>query len=191
MGIHIADQLGIVSVPPVFRWVLPGYLALDLHTVQLLVEHDILELRVVLEDQSDVVEVVLQHRGAGFVLETLLPVGILAAGEIRLCVRHSFVCRQQLYLILLHGELAHRLVRRFFIQISKAMDADDVKGVAQLEVSRVFGVVAIDEFVFLDFHTRHAGGFNQMPAVFVVSRLIDVGEKCLQRLADGIISAIE
>ena len=79
MGIHIADQLGIVSVPPVFRWVFPGYLALDLHTVQLLIEHDVLELRVVLEDQRDIVEVILQHCGAGFVLKMLLPVGILTA----------------------------------------------------------------------------------------------------------------
>ena len=30
-----------------------------------------------------------------------------------------------------------------------------------------------------------------MPAVFVVGRLIDIGEECLQRLADGIIGAVE
>ena len=136
-------------------------------------------------------EVVLQHRGAGFVLETLLPVGILASGEIRLGIRHSFACRQQLYLILLHGELAHRLIRRFFVQIAKAVGADDVKGVAQLEVSRVFGVVAVDELVLLDLHARHAGGCDQVPAVLIVGRLIDVGEKRLQRLADGIIGAVE
>ena len=155
MGIHIADKLCVVSVPPVLGRVLPGYLALDLHAVQLLVEYDVLEQRVVLEDQRDVMKVVLQHRGAGFVLETLLPVGILAAGEIRLGIRHPFGCRQQLYLILLHGELAHRLVRRLFVQISKAVGADDVKGVAQLEVSRVFGVVAVYKFAaLLDLHTR-------------------------------------
>ena len=191
MGIHIADQLGIVSVPPVFGWVLPGHLALDLHAVQLLVKYDILELWVVLEDERDVVEVVFQNCRAGFVLETLLPVGILAAGEIRLGIRHPFACRQQLYLILLHGELAHRLVRRFFVQISKAVDTDDVKGVAQLEVSRVFGMVAVDELVLLDLYARHAGGCDQVPAVLIVGRLIDIGEKCLQRLADGIIGAVE
>ena len=71
------------------------------------------------------------------------------------------------------------------------MGADDVKGVAQLEVSRVFGVVAVYEFIFLNLHARHTGGCDQVPAVLIVGRLIDIGEKCLQRLADGIISAVE
>ena len=59
MGVHIADQLCVIGVPPILGRVLPGYLALDFHAVQLLVEHDILELRVILEDERDVVEVVL------------------------------------------------------------------------------------------------------------------------------------
>ena len=59
MGVHIADQLCVIGVPPILGRVLPGHIALDLHAVQLLVEHDILELRIVLEDERDVVEVVL------------------------------------------------------------------------------------------------------------------------------------
>ncbi len=115
MRIHITDKLGIVGIPPIFRRMLPWDRAFNLHAVQLLVEYDILELRVVLEDQRDVVEIVLQHRGARFVLKTLLPVGILAAGEIRLGIRHFFACRQQLHFILLHGEVAHCLVSRLFL----------------------------------------------------------------------------
>ncbi len=55
------------------------------------------------------------------------------------------------------------------------MNADDIKCVTQLEVCRVLGMVAVDELLLLDLHTGHTAGFNQMPAVLVIGRLIYIG----------------
>ena len=54
------------------------------------------------------------------------------------------------------------------------MDADDVKGVAEFEVCRVFRMVAVDELVVLDLHAGNAAGLDQMPAVRIVGRLINI-----------------
>ena len=121
----------------------------------------------------------------------LLPVDILAAGEICLRTGCSLACRQHLHLVLLHGKLAHGLIGGFVVQIPEAMDADDVKGVAHLQVRRVFGMVAVNKLILLDLYASHTGGCNQMPAALVIGRLIHIREKCLQRLADRIIGTVE
>src|SRR5699024_8325838 len=113
----------------------------------------------------------------------LLPVDILAAGENRLRTGWSLACLEHLRLVLLHGKLAHGLIGGFVVQIPEAMDADDVKGVAHLQVRRVFGMVAVNKLILLALYASHTGGCNQMPAALVIGRLIHIREKCLQRLA--------
>ena len=51
MGIYIADELGVIGIPPELGGVVPGYFPLNLHPVQELVEHHALEVGVVFQDE--------------------------------------------------------------------------------------------------------------------------------------------
>ena len=63
MGIHIADKLGIIRIPPEFRGVPPRHIALDLHAVQKLIEHQRFQERVVHEDHGEVLQRVFYLAG--------------------------------------------------------------------------------------------------------------------------------
>ncbi len=192
VGIHIADKLGIVRIAPVFGGMLPRDFAFDLHTVKLLVEYDVFEVWVILENERDVVKVILQNRRAGFVLESRLPVHIgIVIREVSVCLLYTFLGNEQLDLFITHSKFAHFTKRFLFIVIAKQMDADDIKGIAKFEVCRVFGMVAVDEFIILDLHAGHAAGCDKMPAVFIVGRLINIRQKCLQREGYGIVHTVE
>lgn len=56
VGVHIADELGIVHIPPEPGRMVPGHLALDLHAVRQLVEHDAHEVFVIFQDKQDIME---------------------------------------------------------------------------------------------------------------------------------------
>ena len=71
------------------------------------------------------------------------------------------------------------------------MDPDDVVRVAQPQVGWILGVVAVDEFVFLDFHPRHAAAGFQVVPVFAVGGFVDVGKKSVDRLLDRKESPVE
>ena len=81
VGVHIADELGVIGVPPELGGMLPGHLALDLHPVQELVKHHALEVGVVLQNDGQVVQGVL-HMAGLVQLQAVLPVliGKLGAG---------------------------------------------------------------------------------------------------------------
>lgn len=170
---------------------LPRHRPLDLHAVEELIENDVLQHGIVLQDQRNVVKVVFQHSRARLVLQLFPPCVAVCIGEIHAGLSKTFVGGKNFHLILLHGEFTHRLVGSLVVPVSKTMHAHDVKGVAQLQISRILGMVAVDELVLLDFHTGHAGGLLEMPAVLVVGGLVHVREKFLQRFGDRIIHAIE
>ena len=58
MGIHETDELRIIRIAPEPCRMFPWHLALDLQAVCQLIEHNALEVGVILHDQGDVVEVV-------------------------------------------------------------------------------------------------------------------------------------
>ena len=60
------------------------------------------------------------------------------------------------------------------------MNPDNIKGVAELEVSRVLRMVAVHELVILDLDTGHAAGSDQVIAVLLVRRLIYIGKERIE-----------
>ena len=63
MGVHIADELGIIGIPPELGGVVPGHLALNLHPVQELVEYHAFEVGVVFQDEGQIAQGVLHVTG--------------------------------------------------------------------------------------------------------------------------------
>ena len=103
VGVHIADKLGVIGVPPELGGMLPGHLALDLHPVQELVEHHALEVGVVLQNEGQVVQGVL-HMAGLVQLQAVLPVliGKLGAG-----LGDALLGEDRFDLIVRQGKVAH------------------------------------------------------------------------------------
>ena len=135
VGVHIADELGIIGVTPELGGMLPGHLALDLHPVQELVEHHTLEVGVVLQNEGQVVQGVL-HMAGLVQLQAILPVLIreLGAG-----LGDAFPGKDGLDLIVPQGKVAHgleggQLARRgvqphILVQLPEFVEPHQVKGV--------------------------------------------------------------
>ena len=135
MGVHIADELGVIGVPPELGGMLPGHLALDLHPVQELVKHHALEVGVVLQNEGQVVQGVL-HMAGLVQLQAVLPVliGKLGAG-----LGDALFGEDRLDLIVRQGQVAHgfegrQLARRgiqacVFVQLPEFMEPYQVEGV--------------------------------------------------------------
>ena len=135
MGVHIADELGVIGVPPELGGMLPGYLALNLHPVQELIEHHALEIGIVLQNDGQVVQGVL-HMARLVQLQAVLPVLI---GKLGVGLGDALFGEDRLDLIVRQGEVAHgfeggQLARRgiqthILVQLPEFVEPHQVEGV--------------------------------------------------------------
>ena len=135
MGIHIADKLGVIGIPPELGGMVPGHLALDFHPVQELVEHNALEVGVVLQNEGQVVQGVL-HMAGLVQLQAVLPVFIRKFGA---GLGDALLGEDCFDLIVRQGEVAHgfeggQLARRgvqphILVQLPEFVEPHQVEGV--------------------------------------------------------------
>ena len=161
---------------------LPRQRPRDLYAVRHIVEGEIAEVRVVGKYKVEVVHAVFEQARPRLIFEPFLPVIVPGVSEFRLRFGKALVGGKQLHVLLLHGEVTHGAEGSLVIVIAEPVDADDVKGIAELEVCRILGVMTVDELVILDFHAGNTARFDKMPAVQIVGWLVDIGEESLQRL---------
>ena len=161
----------------------PRNRAANLHAVRQLVEHDVLHVRIVLHDEPDIVEVVFQYTVL-IALQTFLPLVIDRFRKVFFCLTQSLVCRHDLDLILPHGKIAHGAEGCLIIQITELVDADDIEGITEFQICRVFRMVGIDKLFILDLHARNAAGSDEMPAAFALGRLVYAGKKGFKSTGD-------
>ena len=105
VGIHIADKLGIIRIPPEFRGVPPRHIALDLHAVQKLIEHQRFQKRVVHEDHGEVLQRVF-HLAGLVQLQGFLPVLV---GELLVCLGFALLGKDRFDFLVLEGKIRHGL----------------------------------------------------------------------------------
>ena len=165
MGIHIADKLGIIRIPPEFRGVPPRHIALDLHAVQKLIEHQRFQKRVVHEDHGEVLQRVF-HLAGLVQFQGFLPVLV---GELLVCLGFALLGKHRFDLLVLEGKIRHGLEGRqlagcsiwgtLIVQVTEAVQAHQVKSVQQPAADRVCGMVAVCELAVVDDNTgRGIGG---------------------------------
>ena len=171
-GIRIAPEH--ISLRPI-----PGKMTGHLDATRHLVEGKTRKIRIIGQDQIQVINAVLQKAGPGLIFESLLPV-IVAGSKVRFRLGQALIGSLQLHIVLLHGKLAHRLKRCLLIQIAKLVNPDNIKSIAELEVSRVLGMMAVHELVILDLDTGHAAGSDQVIAVLLVRRFIYIGKERIE-----------
>ena len=135
MGVHIADELGVIGVPPELGGMVPGHFPFDLHPVQELVEHHALEIGVVFQNDGQVVQGVL-HMAGLVQLQAVLPVliGKLGAG-----LGDALFGEDRLDLIVSQSQVAHgfeggQLARRgiqthILVQLPEFVEPHQVEGV--------------------------------------------------------------
>ena len=193
MGIHEADKLCVIRIAPEPRRVLPRHLALDLHAVSQLIEHDAFEVGIVLHDQGDVMQGILQHHRARLVFQLLLP-GIVLIRDIKVRLRLLllFLKDQHLDLLVLAGKIRHRTERLLLVLIAEQVDTDDIERAAQPQICRVLGMVAVYELAaLLDLHARLATRLLKAVTGAVRRKLIDVAKELINGEINGEVSVIE
>ena len=195
VGIHIADKLGIIRIPPEFRGVPPRHIALDLHAVQKLIEHQRFQKRVVHEDYGEVLQRVFYL--AGLVqLQGFLPVLV---GELLVCLGSALLGKDRFDFLVLEGKIRHCLEGRqlagggirgaLIVQVTETVQAHQVKSVQQPTADRVGGMVAVCELAIVDDDTgRRIGGDIVVTAVHR-RRRIHFREKGIDGFLHGIGSA--
>ena len=65
------------------------------------------------------------------------------------------------------------------------MDADDIEGITEFQICRVFRMVGIDKLFILDLHARNAVGCDEVPAAFALGRLVYAGKEGFKSTSDG------
>ena len=192
VAVHVADQLGVILIAPELCRVLPRHRACDFHAVRQLVEDDVPQKRIVFQYQLNVMQGVFQLQGAGLIYQPRFPaVVVRRIFEIRSGFPQPFLSRLQFYLVQRHGEFPHFLKGSFVIKVTEPVNPDDIKCVTELQVSWVLGMVGIDEFVFLDFHTCHGAGFDQVPALVRRCRFIHIAQKGFKRLLNRVVYPVK
>ena len=192
MGIHIADKLGIIRIPPEFRGVPPRHIALDLHAVRKLIEHQRFQKRVVHEDHGEVLQRVF-HLAGLVQFQGFLPVLV---GELLVCLGFALLGKHRFDLLVLEGKIRHGLEGRqlagcsiwgtLIVQVTEAVQAHQVKSVQQPTADRVGGMVAVCEFAIVDDDTgRRIGGDIVVTAVHR-RRRIHFREKGIDGFLHGI-----
>ena len=174
MVIHIADELRVVLIAPVLGWMFPRHRTFDLHPVSQLIKYDAFQVGIVLHDQLDVPQGVFQGHRSRLIFKSGHPVPIICIGKIITGLGSAFAGGQELYFLQPRGKIPHRLIGFRVIHVRELMNPDDIKRVAQLQICRVLGMMAVHEFILNHFHSGHTGGFDQVPAIVVVRRLIHI-----------------
>ena len=119
-----------------------------------------MEVRVIGEDQIEVVHAVFEQARPRLIFEPFLPITVPGISEVRLRFGKALVGGKQLHILLLHGEVAHGAEGSLVIIVAEPVDTDDVKGVAELEVCGVFRMVGVYELVVLDLHAGNTAGLD-------------------------------
>ena len=195
VGIHIADKLGIIRIPPEFRGVPPRHIALDLHAVQKLIEHQRFQKRVVHEDHGEVLQRVF-YLADLVQLQGFLPVLV---GEFFACLGFALLGKDRFDFLVLEGKIRHCLERRqlagggirgaLIVQVTEAVQSHQVKSIQQPTADRVGGMVAVCELAVVDDDTgRRIGGDIVVTAVHR-RRRIHFREKGIDGFLHGIGSA--
>ena len=195
VGIHIADELGIVCIPPEFRGMPPGHIALDLHAVQKLIEHQRFQKRIIHEDHGEVLQRVF-HLAGLVQLQGFLPVLV---GEFFACLGFALLGKDRFDFLVLEGKIRHCLERRqlagcgirgaLIVQVTKTMQAHQVKGIQKSTADRICGMVAVCEFAIVDDDTGRRIGGDIVVASVHRRRRIHFREKGIDGFLHGIGSA--
>ena len=174
---------------------LPGDIALDLHTVQKLIEHQRLQVWIVLQNQREVAEGVL-YIAELIQLQRLLPVVIL---EFHRCLFHAILCEHRFDLIVLQRQVAHGFIGRhlangsiqtdILVQLTELVQPDDIKGVQQLTAHGIGSVVAVGELPVVDHNTCAAVGGNIVEAPVHGRGCVDVRKEGLNGFLNGVSAA--
>ena len=190
--IHIADELGIIRIPPEFRGVPPRHIALDLHAVQKLIEHQRFQKRVVHEDHGEVLQRVF-HLAGLVQFQGFLPVLV---GELLVCLGFALLGKHCLDLLVLEGEVRHCLKGRqltgcgirgaVIVQVTETMQTHQVKSVQQPAADRVGGMMAVCELAVVDDDAGRGIGRDIVVATVHGRRRIHIREEGVDGFLHGI-----
>ena len=135
MGVHIADELSVIGIPPELGGMLPGHFPFDLHSVQELVEHHALEVGVVFQNESQIAQGVFHMTGL-VQFQSGLPVLVRKLGS---GLGDALTGKDRLDLIVSQSKVAHgleggQLARRgiqthILVQLPEFVEPNQVEGV--------------------------------------------------------------
>ena len=115
----------------------------------------------------------------------VIPAVLHRLGEVLPGAFPPLLKRQGQDFLVVRCELQHIVEGFLGVLVVKQMYPHQVKGVQELAVGGVGGVVAVHEPVIIDHHAGDAVGWNIAPAVLIVRFLINIGEKCPHTLLRG------
>ena len=167
----------------------PRHLALDLHTVRKLVEHDALQVLIVLHDQRDIMKVVLDLHAPPLILKLLFPsVRIILVKFLR-CRLLLFLENAHLHILVSNGKISHRIEGLLRIIVRELVDPHDIKSIQKLAAGRIRRMKAVRKLIV---DNDDAGGTVSRDIVissFHRRRLIYIRQELLYRFPDRICTA--
>ena len=187
--VHIADQLGVIRVTPELGRMRPGNVSPDLHTVRQLVEHNPLQVLIILQDQHKVMQVILKFHTLLFILKLLLPRVRIRFIKILRCRLPLFLKDTEFHPLIRHGEFGHCIIGLFRVIIRELMHPHRVKSVQQLPAGRIRRVEAVGKLLIND---DDAGGTvcgDIVISPFHCRRRVNIRQELFNRFPDRISTA--
>ena len=187
--VHIADQLGVIRVPPELGRMRPGNLSPDLHAVRQLVEHNPFQVLIIFQDQHEVVQVILKFHTLLFILQLLLPGVRIRFVKILRCRLPLFLKDPEFYLLIRRSEFSHGVIGLFRVVIRELMNSYCIKSVQQLPAGRIRRVEAVGKLLVND---DDAGGTVCRDIVipsFHRRRRVNIRQELFDRLPDRVSTA--
>ena len=187
--IHIADQLGVIRVPPELGRMRPGNLSPDLHAVRQLVEHNPFQVLIILQDQHEIMQVILKFHALLFILQLLLPGVRIRFIKILRCRLPLFLKDTEFHLLIRRGEFGHGVIGLFRVIIRELMHPHRVKSVQQLPAGRIRRVEAVGKLLV---NNDDSGGTvcrNIVIPSFHRRRRVNIRQELFDRLPDRVSTA--
>ena len=187
--VHIADQLGVIRVPPELGRMRPGNFPPDLHAVRQLVEHNPLQVLIILQDQHEVVQVILKFHALLLILKLLLPRVRIRFIKILRCRLPLFLKDPKLHPLIRRGEFGHGVIGFLRVIIREFMNSYCIKSIQQLPAGRIRRVEAVGKLLVND---DNAGGTVCRDIVipsFHRRRRVNIRQELFDRLPDRVSTA--
>ena len=187
--VHIADQLGVIRVPPELGRMRPGDFSPDLHAVRQLVEHNPLQVLIIFQDQHEVVQVILKFHALLFILQLLLPRVRIRFVKILRYRLPLFLKDPKLHPLIRRGEFGHGIIGLFRVIIRELMHPHCVKGVQQLPAGRIRRVETVGKLLINDDDTSGTICWDIVIPPFHRRRCVNIRQELFNRFPDRISTA--
>ena len=188
-------RTGYISIAPARLDLGPGQLSGDIQHTFELIEHDVLKIGIVAENNADVGQCIFDTAGP-VKLQLVLPILI---GELCSSLGHTFLCKHSLDPVILQSQFTHGIegwhlanggIRcGLFVQIPEQVDTDNIKCVQQFSAGRVGGMMAVCEFAVIQDNTSTTVRRDVVIAAIHGRRCVNVCEEGINGVLDGISTA--